>query len=709
MRPRVGVVATGIAGIAVVAWAACSSRSGPDTGPTGDADIEVPGADDAVGEVALAEDAAGSDPGGPVVPPACDPQGPDGPAIPIEDLFTPESETRPFPNLALARNDPTSPTGFRLVFETHPMRELLNHLDGFGATAPFVVPLPFEPDPESLVEGVFLVRTGSADDPETDPARLTRDRVPIRVGYNADAQALVAEPALPLAEREPCALVVTRCVRDDAGRALGRAAAMERLADAPPDHPLAVEMARARRYLSRPDVNLPEDAVALVLPTVVRSTASRLRALLADPSPPDPSPVLEWAMPPALPDGTLDPEFLARVPGIATLMDEEFLPEQMPLYDFGAIGVAAMGRFTVRRYVDPVAWVEAGGPVTGFEDLSVRFFLTLPSPGASAHPPPFPVVVFQHAFGVCKETAVALAGAFSREGLALLAVDAVGHGDRGKGQCPSDPASFLAIGEPLRLWYNFAESALETAQAARIAQTLDLDLWPWPDGDGSPDLRPGEVGLVGQSMGAFLGAVVAGVEDGVGPVVLNVGGGQEGLFFAWGMSAMTGLDPWVLSFANVPGTALDIMGPVQAAMDDVEPLVFAAGTLGPQGPVHRHVLMQQAVEDEVVPAEATARLARVLGLARLVPGFRAIAGLPDVAAPVSGNLPGGRTAVLAQFSPAQHAFLLINDRPDQDPDLVVRAQSQAARFLRSFFDGVAPTVVDPYAPGPLEAARGGGT
>ncbi len=670
-------------------WGACSSGESPGE----DAGDNIPGWEDCSDcDVQPLEN------GGPVVPMVCAVFGSSGPPVAIEDFFAPESETRPFPNLALARDDPTSPTGLRLAFAVHPMRDLLNHLDGFGATAPFVVPVPARPDPASLDTGVLLVRTDSADDPTLDPARLDRDRVPIRAGYNADAQALVVEPLVPLAERGHYALVVTRCLYDEDGLAFNDARAMLQLSNAPQRHPFVLEMNRAIRYLSRLDVNLPLGAAVLILPTVVRSTASRLRALLADPSPPDPSPVIEWAMPPARPDGTLDPEFLARVPGLATLMDEEFLPAQMPLYDFGAIGVAAMGRFTVRRYVDPVAWVEAGGPATGFEDLSVRFFLTLPSAEASAHPPPYPVVVFQHAFGVCKETALALAGAFSREGLAVLAVDAVAHGDRGGGQCPSDPTSFLTLGEPLRLWYNFAESALETAQAARMAQGLDLDLWPWPDGDGVSDLAPGAVGLVGQSMGAFLAAVAAGVVDGVGPVVLNVGGGQEGLFFAWGMSAMTGLDPWDLSFATVPGIALDIMGPVQAAMDDVEPLVFAAGMLGPGGPAHRHVLMQQAVEDEVVPAEVTARLARVLGLARLAPGFRAVSGLPDVAAPASGNLPGGRTGVLAQFSPAEHPFLLINDHPDRDPDLIVRAQTQAARFLRTFYDEGIPTVADPDVP-----------
>ncbi len=548
------------------------------------------------------------------VRPTCVGSSAPGAPIPIADLFAPESETRPFPNLALARSDPTSPTGIRLSFSEHPLRDLLNHLDGFGATAPFVVPFPFRPDPASVEAGVLLVRTADADAPDFDPLRLRRDRVPIRVGYNPDAQTLVVEPLLPLAEREPYALLVTQCLLDDSGLTAAPAPAMRRL-DLPEGHPLTIELDRAMRYVHRPDVQVGD--LALVLPTLVRSTASRLRGLLADPSPPDPEPVIEWAMPPALPDGTLDPAFLSRVPTLASLLAREFPQEQMPLYDFGAIGVAAMGWFTVRRYVDPATWVEPGGSLP-MEDLRVRFLLTLPAEGASAHGPPFPLIVFQHAFGVCKETALALAGAFSRQGLALLAVDAVAHGDRGDGRCPSDPTAFLTLGEPVRLWYHFAESALEAAQAARMAQTLDVDLWPWPGGDGESDLMPGPVGLVGQSMGAFLGAVVAGVEEGVGPVVLNVGGGQEALFFAWSMASSSGLDPWSLSFAQVPGFVLDIMGPMQAAMDDVEPLVFGPDFFAPGS---RHVLMQQAIEDEVVPAEVSARLARVLGLSRPGPGM----------------------------------------------------------------------------------------
>ena len=645
-----------------------------------------------------------ADPGGPVVPPLCVPAGEEGLPVPVQDFFAPESETRPFPNLALSVADPTSPTGLRPWFTVHPMRGLLNRLDGFGATAPFVVPLPFEPDPSSAADGVLLVRTLDADASALDPDRLSRDRVPIRVGYNRDAAALVVEPLVPLAEREPYALVVTRCVRDASGRLLARAPAMDRAF--PQGHPFAVQMDRALRYLARDDVNLQDPAIAIVLPAVTRSTASRLRALHRPERLPEPAPVIEWARPPARADGTLDPEFLDHFPGLADLVAKEFPADQIPLYDFEAIGVAAAGRFTVRRFLDPAVFVDPAAQTPAFEDLEVPFFLTLPAVAASEHGPPFPVVVFQHAFGVCKETALALAGAFSREGLAVLAVDAIAHGSRAPGgyQCPTDPTGFLTLDDPLRLWFNFAESVLESAQAARMASALDVDLWPWPDGDGEPDLTNGVIGFIGQSMGAFLGAVVLGLERSVGPVVLNVGGGQEGLFFGWGMASSIGLDPWDLSFASLPGIALDIMGPMQMAMDDVEPLVFAQGMFGPSGLAARHLLMQQAVEDEVVPAEVTARLARACGVERLAPGFRAVTGLSDVSPPVRGNLAGSHTAVLAQFSPAEHAFLLVNDNPEQDPALLHRGQAQAAHFFRTFFDAGVPEVTDPYAADPRTVA-----
>lgn len=713
--------------LALAATCACGDGAGgrdatPDPGPADvarpDADVDAaaprdtaPDADPA--DIAPADAPADAPDAPPIVAPPCDPAtlSGTGAAIPIADFARPPSESMPFPNLALARADEGSPTGLRLRFQDHLMAASLNLLDGTGTTSPWVVPLAVPPDPASLPDpdaepagnaAVFLVRTGDADAVDLDPARLAGARVPIRVAYNADAGALVVEPATALDERERYALVVTRCLRDADGLPVGRAPAM----DAPiaADTPLAAGMARALRFLARPDVHVPDASVALVLPTVTRTTRGRLLAAAKASEGFDFRPSIEWAMAPTRPDGTLDPAFLDRLPGLEALIDDQFPPDAIDGYDFGAIALVAQGTFHARRWCDPVAGMrfDADGAPQPFEDdVVLRFFLTLPREDvAGGRVPPFPLVLFQHAFGVCKETSVALAGTFSRMGLATLGIDAVAHGHRAAGgtwRCPIDPTSFLTIGEPVRLWYNFAESAIDLAQLAAMARGLDLDLLPAPDGDGVPDLRTDRLGLIGQSMGAFLAANAMGLDDGIGPVVVNVGGGQEGLFFAWGLMGGPEGQSATHAFATLSSLALDLMAPTQAAMDDVEPLALSrADTAWPPG---RHVLIQQAIEDGTVPIACGHRLARALGMARLdadLPALPGLAGLPDAPAPVAANVGGAHTGVLAQFSPARHEFLLINDWADRDPLLLFRGQVQAGLFLRDGLAGDAPAVIDAY-------------
>ena len=690
----------GTLSLVLLFWAAAGC--GSDTEKPADAAEDVP-----VVDISFIQDTVLEVPSAPIVQPVCDPDGlaPPGIAIPMDDFTKPPSETRPFPNLALAVFDDTSPTGLRPAFQHHAFSSILNALDGFGSTAPFLVPLATPPHAASLADGsVFLVRTDGADDPELNPNRLPEARVPVDVAWNAEAGVLVVEPLTPLEERARYALVVTRCLKDESGKSVGRAPAMDDLpSPGDGDSPLLEEMDRARRFLNRFDVNLPDEAVALVLPTVVRSTTSRLRTLAKVAAQAvDFNPVIEWAVAPALPDGTLSPDFLAKYDGLAEFIDDEIEKGEEPLHFYDSIEVVAQGHFTAKRYLDPGKWTEMNGGETlePVEDLEIRFFLTIPREDPEAGLiQPFPVVVFQHAFGVCKETAIGIAGAYSRQGLATIGIDAVAHGHRAEGgdwKCGVDPMAFITLGEPLRLWYNFAESAMDLAQLATMARELDLDLHPFPGGDGKPDLLGGVVGVTGQSMGAFLSATAMGFQDGIGPAVINVGGGQEGLFFAWGMVSSSGADPMALSFANVNGLVLDIMAPIQMAFDDVEPLVFAKDMFGPEGTPDRQVLIQQAIEDSAVPGACTMRLARTLGVPQLKPGFHEFPDLQKLSGPIRGNMDGNRTGALTQFLPARHEFLLTNHQTDQDPDLLLRVQTQAAVFIRTFFDEGVSTIIDPY-------------
>ncbi len=716
--------------VATMLLAACGSSDGAaaDAG-TDTADVAAESGPDVAAE-AVADVAEAADPGTdaevpaadvgvdihPIVPPLCDPAtlgSVKGEAVPIDDFVKPPSETQPFPNLALSVGDATAATGVRLHFADHPMTALLNHLDGFGVTAPFVVPLAGAPDPASLPAdvaasttagaSVFLLRTD--DVTGIDGQRFADTAVPVRVTWDADAGALVVEPTVTLAERAHYALVVTRCVRDGKGLPLARAPAMGKLLTETDGSPMHAEMDRALAFLARPDVNLPNEAIALVLPTVTRTARSHLAAAVAAAKSVVHAPKIDWSMAPTLADGTLDPAFLAKYPGLDALIADQFPESQRPVYDFRSIALVAHGTMTMRRYADPVNYLnpDASGTPQSFEDVKIGFFLTLPRPDAQyGHVQPFPLVVFQHAFGVCKETALAIAGTYSRMGIATIGIDAVAHGERAVGgawKCPIDVTTFLTLDDPVRLWYNFAESVLDLAQLVQAAKEFDFDVFP-PGGDGKADVRTDVVGLTAQSMGSFIAADVAGLVEGLGPVVLNVGGGQEALFFAWGMVASSGADPLAHSFSTLSGLILDIMGPVQAAMDDVEPLALMTPGVAAQGRLN--VLMQQANEDKTVPLACGRRLALHLGLARMTPGFTALPDVPDEHAPVKGNLydatPGApaHTGAIAQFSPAKHEFLLVNDWYDKDPLTVLRGQIQAGLFARTFFDDDVPTVIDPY-------------
>jgi hypothetical protein len=657
----------------------------------------------------------------PIVAPWCDPAmlgATPGKAVAIDDFFLPPAETRPFPNMSLAVADPAAATGVRLAFEVHAMTPLLNQVDGFGLTAPFVVPLEGPPDPASLPAdeaasvaagaSVFLVRTDGADDPDLDAGRLAAAAVPVRAAWNEDAASLVVEASVTLAERSHYALIVTRCVRDADGNPLSPAPAMAALASAPAASPMAAEMERTRRFLARPDVNLPADAVAVALPMVTRTGRSRLAAAVAASKDADHHLAVDWAMKPTLPDGTLDPVFLAKIPGLKELLEDKLTKDQLAEYDFASIGTIAQGRITLRRYTDPVDGMKvgAGGAPEPFEEIEVSFFLTLPAEDAAkGHVQPFPMIVYQHAFTVCKETAIAIAGSMSRAGLATIGIDAVAHGSRAAGgwKCPIDPITFLTLGEPVRLWHNYAESVMGLVQLVDAARATPLDIVP-AGGDGKPDWQTVTVGLLGQSMGTFLGSGALGLAQGVGPAVLNVGGGQLGLFFGWSMLGGES-DPLGVTFAGFTGMVLDIMSAIQAALDDLEPMVLLPAGWASEG-APRQVLIQQAVQDDVVPMACGHRMARHLGVPLLSPPFLALPGLPPVSAPVSDNFhqasDGSRhTGAMTEFSPAEHAFLLARDSPWADPLVTLRGQAQAAAFVRSFFDDGVSKVIDPYDAGAI--------
>jgi hypothetical protein len=67
-------------------------------------------------------------------------------------------------------------------------------------------------------------------------------------------------------------------------------------------------------------------------------------------------------------------------------------------------------------------------------------------------------------------------------------------------------------------------------------------------------------------------------------------------------------------------------------------------------------LITYAVGDEVLPNLSTIALIRTLGLGLAAPRLVDLPGVATIAAPVSGNLPSGRTGAAVQYMPANHGL-----------------------------------------------------
>jgi hypothetical protein len=167
-------------------------------------------------------------------------------------------------------------------------------------------------------------------------------------------------------------------------------------------------------------------------------------------------------------------------------------------------------------------------------------------PGDNKPAAGFPVILFGHGLGDSSFGAPTLvAGTFARQGFAMVALNAVGHGSgpqtnlvltSATGQNTSIPVpgrgvdlnndgviganegcllrSGIALRDCLR------QTAVDLMQMVHTIRTgLDVD------GDGTVDLDPNRIYYAGQSLGALYGTLLTAVDPNVRAAVLNAGGG----------------------------------------------------------------------------------------------------------------------------------------------------------------------------------------
>lgn len=635
--------------------------------------------------------------------PYCEPPGAEGPRALFHPPQNAPDELKPFPTDLLTRPDPSTPTGLRLDLQRFPYKSDLNHLDGFGTFAPLVVQFDEDLDPAALEADastfasrgspVFLIRTDGLS--ESDGLDLEARMVPVHLSYMPEDKLMFVTPEVPLEPATPHALVVTGCLAGaSGGRATGSDAfnGLKRSCPEGFTEGYCAAVHEVLDYLGQPSICLYPEDVALVLSFTTRHPLVWLEAVRDWVEAQVPAQAaIDQVLPGSDATGTnLNPDLLALYPGLA----EELEGIDLAAYPFDSIGDVVLGTFESYVLYDPETGLPMRDPDTGApapqEREALQFILVVP-PQVDASGAP--LVIFQHAFTVCKETVLALAGTFGKAGLAVAGIDIVRHGSRsmdGPGSCSIGPFDFMNLSKFQLSNSRFEQTVADLLQFSRMLKHLDLDVSPQ---DGNPDLDPSRLGFIGQSVGAFMGAVFVALDTDIQAAVINVGGAAVSLFFIAGMVGDTLIRP---DYALLP-IGWELFVTFQTVGEGAEPAnwIRALRPDGPNGP--RDLLLQEAFEDEVVPNFNTELFAGLLGLPHVAPSTEPAPGLAPVAAPLQGNLPSGRTAGMYRFQPAEHAFLLLDD-PHDAPGTTFRGQIQATAFLLSALASGSGIIIDPSDP-----------
>lgn len=671
------------------------------------------------------------------------------------DPASPQSQ--PFPSDQYARGDSNN-NSYRRIDLPQPDctrqpsscedNALLNTLDGFSLQPRIAIPFTGAIDPATVnSDTVYLLNQGD---------RIYGQGVGERVGinqiiWNPNTQVLVVQPDSLLREYSQYALVVTDGVRDRTGARIDTQAIRQRILKT--DNGLSASYRSALMQGQRL-AELGSQAAATVSVFTTQSVAADLQKIQLKIKASRPEPVdfevgNGQSLRAVFATSNLRKIDFLRQTGTAPV----FTPEAVPTWALdvrpGAVGRVAFGRYVSPNYLDHSGMIAATGTRTGVPQqmgqtsVMVEVFL----PNGAMPPGGWPVVIFGHGFTDSMYGAPwAVAAELAAQGLATVAINAVGHGSgslgslnvttlkdgtvsvpaggrgfdqNGDGRIDSTegvsvvaPYALAAMRDAIR------QTSIDLMQLVRQIQAgVDVD------GDGTPDLSKGRIYYAGQSLGGIYGTVLTAVEGSIRAAVLNVPGGALTEVGRLGelrsLVALT-LDqrqpsrinlrptpqlpyPLNLNFdenlplRNEPPRVDQVRGavPIQRVLDNSawvqqagNPVAYARYLRDQPlpGNTARPVIVQFAKGDETVPNPTTTALLRAGNLADRATYFR-----NDLAyALTGGNIPKN-----------PHTFLTNLIFPLAAP-YALAAQQQMALFLAS--DGqkvIDPDGLSPYFETPI--------
>ncbi|MCC6522853.1 MAG: hypothetical protein IT373_09350, partial [Polyangiaceae bacterium] len=615
----------------------------------------------------------------------------------VEAIYAeaPTSALTPYPSDRYTRPDATSPTGLRVDIGPHNTVDLITspagaislgelvELDGFSTTGGVAVMFDGPIELRGLVTGL------EGGEPFAEPARdaasfrapgaplllvdvdpaspergTTRGLVPRAweqaqdAYYLADEFTLIVEPATPLRERTRYLFVVTDALRARDGGPVRRSALTQALLDGAEGSAYGAEVSEALEILEA-EVGLGREHVVLATAFTTESVTGPIAAMAR---------AGRLAAPPVL----LEP-----------------FTEESSLAADGRVRFRAVYAAPEYRALSTGTWQLGpdGAPVVqGTAGLEV--FLAFSNALASG---PRPIVIYQHGLGGDKDGSWGTAERLAALDVAVVSIDSPHHGSRAAD--PGDPFAsifaFFGIDAASNSFVigkardNFRQMASDQLELVRLLGSLGtLDLLPLGAPDGVPDLDPTRIAYIGHSFGSVEGATIFALAPELRCAVWNVGG--AGLMALLRDSKTFGL---IVDSLRPPGVSdgavARFMAAAQAIVDPGDPLDYAryatgealAGVADWSG---RDVLLQEVVDDNIVPNSTSSALARAAGLPLLdpvVPFSGAVLGTT----PAYRNLAAGGTGGIVQFThmddgaPANHGELIFSD--------VARAQ-----YVR-FFEG----------------------
>ncbi len=532
----------------------------------------------------------------------------DGPRLRYRQGF--EEGLTVWPDEHWAVSDSGSPTGLRLEFDREHAAlvdypdnyadwfDFLSTLDGFGLTSGLFFRFD-EPLGEALLEDLFLVA-------------LTEDG-PIEVPF--DARRIDLDTTILMQPRRalPSATRVVAGLRTEPGKA-GCAGPSSYLAELLDPEGRQVEHPLTRRYQEAlVALDLSPDQIAAM--TVFTTQSAHRQSI----------------------------QVAEIVQGI------EHSLELVGCEVHGA-WQRCEARFEAADFRDEERLVPPGGvEIRDHYELPVSIWTPSDQPG------PFPIVLCGHGLGGDRDQCDAIVDEVVEQGVAIVAIDAVEHGDhptRGEAELELlEPLMIFAIRvsppglHGLRLRDNFRQSAWDKLQLIQ-ALKAGLDL----DGDEHSDLDGSRIAYAGVSLGAIMGPEPLALSSDLRGGQLFVGGGRI---------------TQIIQDSPTFGLLIDLMKPnsmaegdvdrafplLQTMVDPADPMIWAPYVQQDRwidGPAP-DIYLGAALDDEVVPNSTNELFAQAFA----PPGVgREVWPVQDIefsAGSVLGNGPEGASLGFVQF------------------------------------------------------------